>query len=70
MDVYVRGTPDEDGLTDVYPVSAPEAEEHILDYLGLESTEITGDPYKDFFQILDENQDSMEGILYYPDDSE
>lgn len=70
MDVYIRGTPDEDGLTDIYPLSVPEAEEHVINYLGLESNEITGDPYKDLFKILDENQESMEGTFYYPDDSE
>ncbi len=65
MDVYIRGTPDEDGLTDLYSVSVPEAEEHVMDYFGLETTNITGDPYKDLFQVLDENQEDMEHILSY-----
>jgi hypothetical protein len=65
MDVYIRGTPDEDGLTDLYSVSVPEAEEHVLNYLGIESNNITGDPYKDLFKILDENQEEVDDILQY-----
>jgi len=65
MDVYIRGTPDEDGLTDIHPVSVPEAEEHVLNYLGLETTNITGDPYKDLFQTLDESQDRLDDVLSY-----
>jgi RNAse (barnase) inhibitor barstar len=64
MDVYIRGTPNEDGLTDLYAVSVPEAEEHVMNYLGLETTNITGDPYKDLFQVMDESQDSLEDVLY------
>lgn len=65
MDVYIRGTPNEDGLADIYSVSIPEAEKHVMDYLGLETTNITGDPYKDLFQVLEDSQDSLEDVLTY-----
>ncbi|MFB6116461.1 MAG: hypothetical protein ABEK10_03005 [Candidatus Nanosalina sp.] len=65
IDVYIRGTPDEDGLTDFHSISVPEVEEYVLDYLGLETTNITGDPYKDLFQTIDESQESLDDILSY-----
>lgn len=55
IDVYIRGTPNEDGLTDLYSVSVPEAEKHVMEYLGTDTTNITGDPYKDIFQVLDQD---------------
>lgn len=63
LDVYIRGTPDEDGLVDLYPVSVPEAEEHVMGYLGLNTEKITGDPYKDLFQGLEDSQDKLDEVL-------
>ena len=65
MDVYIRGTPNESGLTNLYQVSVPEAEEHVFNYLGLETTHITGDPYYDLFQVLDESQETMGDVFDY-----
>jgi hypothetical protein len=33
LELYVKGTPDEDGLVDKYAISAPEACQHISDYI-------------------------------------
>lgn len=65
LDVYIQGTPNEDGLVDLYSISTPEAEEHVMNYLGLETTDITGDPYKDMFQAFDEAPDSLDDVLSY-----
>lgn len=59
LDVYIRGTPDEDGLVDRYPVQTQQAEEYVFDYLELDS-EVTGDPYKDFFTAFDEHSSQIE----------
>jgi|GEM_PF-620388 len=64
MDVYIRGTPNEDGITDIYPVTVSEAEKHIMAYIGLEA-DITGDPYIDLFQALDDSQDNLGEVLNY-----
>lgn len=66
LDVYIRGTPNEEGLTDKYSVSVPYAEKVIMDYLDLDAKTITGDPYKDFFQILNEDsQETLEEVIDY-----
>ena len=65
LDVYIRGTPNEEGLVDLYPVSAEKAEEQVMDYLGIESQTVTGDPYKDFFQVFEESQEQLEDVLSY-----
>lgn len=65
LDVYIRGTPDEDGLVDLYTISTPEAERYVMDYLGLGTENITGDPYKDFFQTFDESEEYLGDVLSY-----
>ncbi|MFT4868199.1 MAG: RNAse (barnase) inhibitor barstar [Candidatus Nanohaloarchaea archaeon] len=65
LDVYIRGTPKEDGLVDLYPTSVPEAEEHVMEYLGMDTENITGDPYKDLFQAMEESQGELEDVLAY-----
>ncbi|MFB6100607.1 MAG: hypothetical protein ABEK16_05025 [Candidatus Nanohalobium sp.] len=62
LDVYIRGTPDEEGVIDRYPVQAQRAEEYVLDYLGLDA-EVTGDPYKDFFTVFDQHSSKIESQI-------
>jgi len=57
IDVYITGTPDEDGLIDKYPISTPKAEENILNYLNLEGRNITGNPYQDIYQTLNQTEE-------------
>jgi hypothetical protein len=59
LEVYIRGTADEQGLVDRYPLGVHQAEEYIFEYLGLES-EATGDIYEDFFQAFGEFSSQVE----------
>jgi len=54
IDTYLQGTPDEEGLTDRYPVSTVEAEKEVMDYLGLDKSHVDGDPYNDLRDAIED----------------
>ncbi len=61
MNLYITGTPNEEGMIDRYPVTTPEVESHIMNELDVQQHYITGDPYDDFQQITDDY--SVEDLL-------
>ncbi|WEL23972.1 hypothetical protein [Candidatus Nanohalovita haloferacivicina] len=56
IDTYLTGTPDEEGLTDIYPLSVIDAEREVMELLGLDETQSDGDPYHDMIDALEASE--------------
>lgn len=63
VDVYLTGTPQDSGFTDEYNLTVPEAEQHVMSYLGCGTENITGEPHRDIAAALEESGKTPDDIL-------